>query len=142
MTLNLQTDRRLVRAQGQSIRHVLLSFTAPEAPHTSRRDPINVAFVIDRSGSMDGSKIYLARLAVIQALRMLKSSDRFSLVCYDNEIDVVVPSTLASGEAVRLAVARVQRIDARGSTNLSGGWLKGCEELVQHLTNGQVARCL
>jgi Ca-activated chloride channel family protein len=142
MTLNVLTDRRLVRAQGHSARYVLLSFTAPDAPHTSAREPIDVAFVIDRSGSMGGSKIRLAREAVVQGLRMLKSSDRFSVVSYDHEIDVVVPSTVASGEAVRNAIAQVQQIEARGNTNLSGGWLRGCEELAQHLTSGQIARCL
>lgn len=142
MTLNVQTDRRLVRADGHSARYVLVSFTAPESPTASRREPVNVAFVMDRSGSMCGSKIRLAREAVVQALRMLKSSDRFSVVCYDHEIGLLVPSTLASDEAVRNAVARVQEVEARGNTDLGAGWLKGCEELAQHLKDGQVARCL
>jgi Ca-activated chloride channel homolog len=142
MTLNIQTDRRLVRADAHSVRYVLVSFAAPESPNASKRDPVNVAFVIDRSGSMGGSKIRLAREAVVQALRMLKPSDRFSVVCYDHEIDLVVSSTPASDEAVRNAIARVQEMEARGNTNLGGGWLKGCEELAQHLKDGQVARCL
>jgi len=142
MTINVQTDRSLVRASGNSVRYALLSFTAPESHRASIREAINVSFVIDRSGSMGGSKIDLARQAVVQALRMLKASDRFSVIFFDNEIDVVVPSTLASGEALRNAIAQVERVQARGTTNLSGGWLKGCEELAQHLTPGQVTRCL
>jgi Ca-activated chloride channel homolog len=142
MTLNVQTDRTLVRADGHSARYVLLSFAAPESPRASTRAPISVAFVIDRSGSMGGSKIQLALEAVVQALRMLKSSDRFSVVCYDQQIDVVVPSTLASPEAVRNAISQVQQLQARGNTDLGAGWLKGCEELAQHLQGGQVARCL
>lgn len=142
MTLNVQTDRTLLRADGHSARYVLLSFAAPESPRASTREPVNVAFVIDRSGSMGGSKIRLALEAVVQALRMLKVSDRFSVVCYDEQIDLVVPSTLASGEAVRSAISQVQQLQARGSTDLGAGWLKGCEELAQHLHGGQVARCL
>ncbi len=142
MTLNVQTDRTLVRADGHSARYVLLSFAAPESPRASTRAPISVAFVIDRSGSMGGSKIQLALEAVVQALRMLKSSDRFSVVSYDQQIDVVVPSTLASPEAVRNAISQVQQLQARGSTDLGAGWLKGCEELAPHLQGGQVARCL
>ena len=75
-------------------------------------------------------------------MRMLKASDRFSVVCYDEQIDVVVPSTLATGEAVRNAISQVRQLQARGSTDLGGGWLKGCEELAQHAKDGQVARCL
>ena len=142
MTLNIQTDRTLVRAGGQSVRYVLLSFAAPESPRASKREPINVAFVIDRSGSMGGSKIHLAREAVVQALRMLDSRDRFSVVAYDEQIDVIVPSTPASSEAVRNAISQVEQLQPRGSTDLGGGWLKGCEELAQHLQPGQVARCL
>ncbi len=68
MTLNVQTDRTLVRADGHSARYVLLSFAAPESPRASTREAVNVAFVIDRSGSMGGPKIRLALEAVVQAL--------------------------------------------------------------------------
>ena len=140
--MKVQADRTLVRAEGHSRRYVLLSFTAPESPRTSTREPVNVSFVIDRSGSMGGSKIRLAREAVVQALRMLKSTDRFAVVCYDHEVDVVVPSTLASSEAVRNAISQVEALQARGNTDLGAGWLKGCEEIAQHLHDGGVARCL
>lgn len=142
MTLKVQTDRTLVRAAGRSVRYVLLEFAAPESPRAAAREPINVAFVIDRSGSMGGSKIQLAREAVVKALGMLKASDRFALVAYDHEIDVLVPSTLASTEAVRNATAQVQQLQARGNTDLGGGWLKGCEQVAEHLQPGQIARCL
>ena len=142
MNLNVQTDRSLVREAGKSTRYALLSFTAPDAARTATRPPLNVSFVIDRSGSMGGSKIQLAREAVIQALRMLRDTDRFSVVAYDNEIDVVVPSTHASVEAVRNAAERVKALEARGSTDLSGGWLKGCEQIAQHLDPEMTARCL
>jgi uncharacterized protein with von Willebrand factor type A (vWA) domain len=56
-----RTDRHLVRANGRSRRHVLLSLTAPKRRRTpAKRPPVNVAFVVDRSGSMGGAKIGLA----------------------------------------------------------------------------------
>ena len=142
MNIQAQADRTLVRTSGNTTRYALLTFTAPEAERSRAREPINVAFVIDRSGSMGGEKIRLAREAVVQALRMLRSSDRFSVVMYDDHIDVVVSSTEASSEAVRNAIAQVQQIEARGSTDLGGGWLKGCEEIASHLRGGEVSRCL
>src|SRR5262245_60613993 len=141
MNLTVLTDRSLTHAAGQSIRHVLVAFTAPEPARASSRPPVNVSLVIDRSGSMGGQKIDLARAAVAQALRMLRSSDRFSVVCYDHEIDVLVPPTPASGEAVKNAVDRVGALQARGNTDLGGGWLKGCEQIAQHLDREQVGRC-
>ena len=91
---------------------------------------------------MGGSKIELARAAVTQALRMLRDSDRFSVVWYDNEIDVVVPSTQATAEAVRNAIRQVETIQARGNTDLGGGWLKGCEQIAEHLKAEETGRCL
>ncbi|HWT44791.1 MAG TPA: VWA domain-containing protein [Vicinamibacterales bacterium] len=142
MNIRVQADRTLVRTSGNSTRYALLSFTAPEAVSSRQRDPVNVAFVIDRSGSMGGQKIRLAREAVVQALRMLRSSDRFAVVVYDNEIDVVVSSTPASAEAVKNAIAQVASIQARGNTNLGAGWLKGCEEIAGQLRAGQISRCV
>lgn len=142
MTLNIQTDRRLVREAGQSTRFALLSFTAPDATRAASRPPLNVAFVVDRSGSMGGSKIALAREAVIQALRMLRDPDWFSIVAYDHEIDVLVPSTQASPEALRNASSRVNELQARGNTDLSGGWLKGCEQIAELPGAGRTTRCL
>src|SRR5215831_6547089 len=110
MTLNAQTDRSLIRAAGRSTRYVLLSFDAPESANAAERAPIDISFVIDRSGSMGGSKIDLARQAIVQALRMLRPSDRFSIVSYDDEVDVLVPSTAASVEALRNAAAQVERV--------------------------------
>jgi Ca-activated chloride channel family protein len=121
MTLNAQTDRTLIRAAGRSTRYVLLSFEGPESPKAAARPATDVSFVLDRSGSMGGSKIDLARKAVVQALRMLAPSDRFSIVIYDHEVNVLVPSTPASGEALRNAVAQVEGVQARGNTNLGGG---------------------
>ena len=129
MSLSVRTDRKLVRAGASSTRYALVSFDAPEAPARQGRRPVNVALVLDRSGSMGGEKIRLAREAVGQALRTLRAADRFSLVVYDDRVDVVVESTHATAEAVRNALDRLERIDARGSTDLGGGWLKGCEQV-------------
>lgn len=142
MSLNVQTDRTLIRADGRSTRYVLVSFEAPASPNATARPPIDVSFVVDRSGSMGGSKIELARKAVVQALHMLRPSDRFSIVIYDHDIEVLVPSTPADGEALRNAIAQVERVQARGNTNLGGGWLTGCEELARHAQPGRIARCL
>jgi Ca-activated chloride channel family protein len=91
---------------------------------------------------MGGQKIALARMAVEHALRLLKPIDRFSLVVFDDVVDVVVGSTLGSAEAKRHALRKLAEIDARGSTNLAGGWDAGCEQVAAHLTGDAIGRCL
>jgi Ca-activated chloride channel homolog len=142
MIMDIRTDRRLIRSAGQSHRYVLIAFTAPTAAPKDGRTPINVSFVLDRSGSMGGEKIRLVRQAVEKALTMLRPEDRFSIVVYDDRIDVLAGSTLASGEAKRNAWRQLSGIDARGSTNLSSGWLTGCEQLSVHLDDQNICRCL
>ena len=140
--MNVQADRTLIRATGGSSRYVLISFTAPDSSRLPIRQPVNVAFVLDRSGSMGGSKIELAKKALAAALRMFLPSDRFSVVFYDNIVDLVVPSTLASPEAIENALRQVHAIEARGSTDLAGGWLRGCEQIAEHLEPSQIGKCL
>ena len=56
MNLDVQTDRTLIREAGKSTRYALLTFTAPDVTRAAPRPPLNVSFVIDRSGSMGGAR--------------------------------------------------------------------------------------
>ena len=142
MTFAVRADRKLIRAAGRSRRFVGVEIQAPEAPPRPGRLPVNLAFVLDRSGSMSGGKIEKAREAVIQGIRALRPEDRFAVVAYDDKIEIVVPSTPATTEARAAAEQKVARIDARGSTDLCAGWLCGCEEIGLHLGPEAVGRCL
>ena len=97
-TFTARTDRQLVRAGARSTRYVLLQATAPtkRTKKAPKRAPVNVAFVLDRSGSMAGTKLALAKYAVERALTGLAPKDRFAIVTYDDHIETVVASCLAS----------------------------------------------
>jgi Ca-activated chloride channel homolog len=140
--LTARADRRLVRTNHRSHRFVLVELTAPPARQRRERAPVNLAFVLDRSGSMSGEKLALAKLAVDEALARLDTRDRFSIVVYDDQIDTVVESTLASAEARRNAIDRLAQVDARGSTNLADGWFRGCEQVAKHLSTAGIDRVL
>ncbi len=140
--ITARADRRLIRPHSHSKRFVLVQVTAPAAQRRRERLPVNLAFVLDRSGSMSGEKIDLARQTIVAALDQLDERDRFSVIAYDDQIEVVVASTRASAEARRMAVTRIRSIDARGSTNLSEGWFRGAEQVAGQLAADGVNRCL
>jgi Ca-activated chloride channel family protein len=142
MTFDVRQDRAYLRAPARSTRFLVVRLVAPDARSRSERLPVNVALVLDRSGSMGGSKIRLAKQAVDRAIATLDARDRFAVVFYDDRIDVVVPSTPASGPARAAAREALRAVDARGSTNLFEGWLRGCEQVALHGGAENVSRAL
>jgi Ca-activated chloride channel family protein len=140
--LRARSDRRYIRSTHRSERFVLVELEAPPAPQQPTRDPVNLAFVLDRSGSMSGRKIELAKRAIETAVDRLLPTDRFAVVCYDERIDVVVEGTNASREAKTNAIERLKGIDARGSTDLGGGYLRGAEQVALGLVERGVNRVL
>ena len=129
--MHIQADRALIPAAAEAIGHLHVTLVAPPAPARAAqpRPPVDVALVLDRSGSMDGTKIRMAQQAVSHALRLLAARDHFALVVYDDTVDVVQPRTAATAEAVAVALRRLAEVDARGSTNLADGWCSGAAEL-------------
>ena len=142
MSLNLSVDRRLIRSERASTRYILARIAAPASLSDFAELPVNVAFVLDRSASMYGDKIELARDAVLSAIRSLREGDRFAVVACDHEVDLIVPLTPATTTAVLAAEGAVRRVTARGLSDLAGGWLAGCEQVAGALDEHAVGCCL
>lgn len=124
------------------MRHLWVRIEAPRSarPETAR-SPLDIELVLDRSGSMGGSKIEYTRWAARMVANLLRESDRAGLVAYDDEIlGLAACQKLDGSQRARLLDA-IDRLYARGSTNLFGGWLAGAEEL-SRLDGERVRRVL
>lgn len=142
MRIEAQANRSCTPMDRLTTHLVRLRFTAPIAEQTVARTPVNVSFVMDRSGSMAGTKIETARAAMDASVRMLRDEDRFSVVMFDDEVNVVHHSTAATDKARLRVQNRIQRVGARGGTDLSAGWLEGAKQVRSHEGNGHLARVL
>lgn len=126
MDLELRIDHQLLAVQQEATVHAMLQLRAPEAPSTEARTPLSLAVVIDRSGSMSGDRLEYAKACVRYLAQRMAPTDELAVVVYDDEVNVVLPLGPVNPTAVRAAIGPVY---PGGSTNLSGGWLKGMEIL-------------
>lgn len=97
----------------------------------SERTPVNIAFVIDRSGSMQGERIAQAREAAAAAIRRLDKNDIASVVTFDDKIDIIMQAQPVDDHAA--FVDRIRRVDARGSTAIHGGVVEGAQQVRANL---------
>lgn len=141
ISLNLEPGQRAVLAgPGREI-VIKIDLTAAAAPDREGfRQPVNLAVVLDRSGSMSGAKIEKARQAALAALRELGARDRFALAAYDTEARVIIPSqTIEDRETL---AARISRIQPGGSTALHAGVESGAGQLLPHAASFNLNRIL
>jgi Ca-activated chloride channel family protein len=93
--------------------------------------PLNLALVIDRSGSMDTpEKMPYLKRSLRVFLRSLAANDIVSIVAYSTEPEVIVPAReVGDGAWIEQAIAR---LEPAGSTNLHGGLMLGFREVDRH----------
>ena len=112
-----------------------------EAPDASERAPLNLAVVLDRSGSMAAlGKLERAKEAASLLVRRLRDDDVVSVVVYDQDVRTVAGRT--PGSRRQELLSRIAAIRTGGTTNLSGGWLRGRELVAESPIDGGVNRVL
>ena len=142
-TLRFRPLRPAVAADGATVLDLLLTISSPEPSEDQQgrpRPPLNLALVIDRSGSMAGRKLSNARKAARFLAGELTARDRLAIVTFDDEAQVVVPSTPVTDP--QPFIAAINTIHSGRSTALFDGWLSGAMQVAEHLDPTQLNRVL
>ena len=136
--LTVEVDRPVLLADEEQTVYLRVGLRGCPVEILDERAPVNVAIVIDKSGSMGGDKIEAAKEAAILALHRLKAKDIVSVVLYDSAVEVLVPATKMTNRDH--IIRKIRSIRAGGSTALYAGVQTGAEEVRKFLSNERVNR--
>ncbi len=116
------------RAFGAGYEAVLqVGFSTALANDRQDLRPINLALVIDKSGSMaDSDKMSRVKSALVALVSRLRDVDAISIVVFDSDAQVLLPACRAIDRGMIKQL--IQRIEPGGSTNIHAGLMLGYQE--------------
>ncbi len=135
-------DRTRVLRDGDGTVRMEITLRADDVARSIERVPTDVVVVLDKSGSMAGSKIDHARSATRALVDLLGPDDRFALVTYDDHAQWAASSAFASPVARAAGRRALDAVGARGSTNMSEGLDAALMELDGIASPGRAARII
>lgn len=126
-TITTKLDYEKVLAGQENMVHLATRIQAPLL-ETENRKPVAFTICLDRSGSMNSEKKFDYALKACEGVvQNLRSNDLFSLVTFDEHMEVVIPlGTLDHRERI---LSLISKLYTGGMTNLSGGWQVASNEL-------------
>lgn len=136
----VEIDRAILPAGENQKAVVKVTLDAPPPSEKRSRPAVNLAIVLDRSGSMAEEKLERAKDAAIEALRHLGPMDIFSVVVYDHNVSTVVSAQHAKN--IEWIEGRIRQIRSGGNTALFGGVSQGAAEIRKNLDGNYVNRII
>jgi Ca-activated chloride channel family protein len=128
MQINATLDVDLVALEEQDTVSVMLDITAPEGDHETARPAQAIVVVLDRSGSMSGERLHMAKKSLLALVGRLDARDSFGLVTFHSEARVEVPADTVASLGRDRILHRIAGIAPGGMTDMSSGYLRGLQE--------------
>jgi Ca-activated chloride channel family protein len=123
-------SRLVVGSDGQT--YVGIWIDTPQGGQVqAQRAPVDLALVIDNSGSMSGEKIANARMAASSLLESLAEGDIVSVYTFSNDVTEIAPPTVVNNMSRGQLIQRVSMIQPMGGTNLYDGLRVGEARLAE-----------
>jgi len=117
-----------------------IDLSAVAGKQKARRTPLNLAVVLDKSGSMTGAKLEKTKQAAMQLVDCLAPNDIFSLVIFSDHAQVLVPAQrVEDKDAFK---EKIQGIQADGSTALHAGVKMGADQIQEYFSSKRINRVI
>jgi Ca-activated chloride channel family protein len=111
-------------------------------PNKGNAHNADMVIVLDRSGSMKGSKIRNAKRAILNLLSDLSEKDRFALIAYSDRVEKYSDLVSVTGVNRRRLISLVNRMWADGRTNLGAGLQTGINTLLKAKKMGNTGKII
>lgn len=142
-TLDLEAalSHPYVPAKSAQTVHARIQVRADDV-RSAKRAPMNLAVVIDHSGSMSGGRLDQAKRAAHTLVDRLSEQDRLAVVSYGNNVSVDFHSVFVTPANQERLHQAINSIRIGGSTNLAGGFTKGAQIVGEHGTDTSINRVI
>jgi len=126
VNLQVKASRNRVKvSDAEQIVYLLVNILPPA--QEMKQQPLNLSLVLDRSTSMQGSRLSHVKTAVELIVNKLTKSDIFSVVSFSDRAEVVVPA--GNVENPTAVVGQLRSVQASGGTEIFQGLQAGLQEL-------------
>lgn len=137
LSLTVIPGNQYAHAARPSAEHAVLQLDAGGGV-VGRRMPLNLALVIDRSGSMEGEPLEYVKQACAHVVDLLDQNDILSVVSFEDRADVVMPARRVVNR--QLVKEHIHRIQPGNTTNIYEGLVTGASQVASVRSDQYVNR--
>ena len=121
---------------------VVVRLSAPAVESSPSRPAMNLALVIDCSGSMSGRPIQEAKAAARGLVERMQAGDQICVIGYGAAGAWIAAEPVEALQGRGLVLAAIDRLQAAGGTPLRQGWLMGANALAPTVSRFGISQVL
>lgn len=129
-----------MRAQQQQTTYLRIGLVG-RRPSIATKALVNVTMIIDKSASMQGTKMACAKEATALMIDQLRQDDVIAIVTYDHHADILLPAGMATEDTSRLKTS-LQQLSGGGQTALFNGIETAAREIRKFWDRDRVNRLI